>query len=432
MVGKEVTLVFAGVAVVALMLATTTTAWATTLAVTNTNDSGAGSLRQAIIDANASSDSDVIEIDAKGTIDLQSPLPTLGTDMTINGPGADELTVRRDSGGEYGIFVVPSGSTVSISGMTVANGYAPGNSLPGGGGIYNLGELTLADSTLSGNHTDNFGGGILNSWQDATHYGVAELDNVTVTDNSTYFLGAGVMNDGEMTITDSTVSGNGPASYAGGVYNDGTLTMSGSTVSGNNGGAQGGGFMNDYQGTATIINSTISGNVVGSQSTEGSPGGGVYNTNDSALTLSNSTVTNNSANFGGGIQNDEGSTVTIGGTIVAGNTAFNPTNHVSSDVFGEFASQGYNLIGRVDDASGFDGPGDLAGTAASPLNPVLRPLAGNGGPTKTHALSRKSSAVNMGDPTCPPPATDQRGVIRPQGARCDIGSYELRNPRRSR
>lgn len=430
-VARKLTVVFAGVILVALTLVTTTAAWASTLAVTNTNDSGAGSLRQAIIDANANSDSNVIELSATGTIDLQSPLPTLNTDMTINGPGADELTVRRDGGGEYGIFVVPSGSAVSISGLTISNGYAPGDSLPGGGGIYNLGELELTDSTVSGNHTNNFGGGILNSWQDATHYGVAELDNVTVIDNSTFFLGAGVMNDGEMTITNSTVSDNGPASYAGGVYNDGTLTMSGSTVSGNNGGAQGGGFMNDYQGTATITNSTISGNVVGSQSTAGSPGGGIYNTNGSVLTLSDSTVTNNSANFGGGIQNDGDSTATIGGTIVAGNTAFNPTNHTSSDVFGDFASQGYNLIGRTDDASGFDGPGDLTGTAVSPLNPVLRPLAGNGGPTKTHALSRKSPEVNMGDPTCPPPATDQRGLIRPQGARCDIGSYELRNPRRA-
>jgi hypothetical protein len=206
-------------------------------------------------------------------------------------------------------------------------------------------------------------------------------------------------------ITDSTVSDNGPASYAGGVYNDGTLTMSGSTVSGNNGGAQGGGFMNDYQGTATITNSTISGNVAGSQLTAGSPGGGIYNTNESVLTLSNSTVTNSSANFGGGIQNNEGSTTTIGGTIVASNTAFNPTNHISFDVFGDFTSQGYNLIGRTDDATGFDRPGDIIGAATSPLNPRLRPLAGNGGPTKSHALSRKSPALNAGDPVCPPPAT---------------------------
>lgn len=235
------------------------------------------------------------------------------------------------------------------------------------------------------------------------------------------------MNDGEMTITDSTVSNNGPFSFAGGVYNDGTLTMNGSTVSANNSGGQGGGIMNDYGGSATITNSTISGNAVGSSSTAGTPGGGIYNTNDSALTLTNSTVTNNTANFGGGIYNDDdGSTVTIGGTIVAGNTAFNSTNHVNSDVLGGFASQGYNLIGRVDDATGFDGPGDLTGTAASPLDPQLGPLANNGGPTETHALSPKSPAIDAGDPACPPPATDQRGVSRPQGLRCDIGAYEYR------
>lgn len=240
------------------------------------------------------------------------------------------------------------------------------------------------------------------------------------------------MNDGKMKITDSTISKNGPSSFAGGVFNDGNLTMEGSTVSANNGGAQGGGIMNDFGGSATITNSTISGNAVGRSPTGGASGGGVYNTNDSALALSNSTVTNNTANFGGGIQNDDdGSTAKVGGTIIAGNTAFNPTNHISSDVFGDFASEGYNLIGRVDDATGFDGPGDMTGTATSPINPQLRPLAGNGGPTKTHALSRKSPAVNAGDLACPPPATDQRGVSRPQGPRCDIGSYELRNPPRT-
>jgi hypothetical protein len=299
--------------------------------------------------------------------------------------------------------------------------------------VYNLGVLTLTDSTVSGNGTNNFGGGILNSWRSANVFGIAELDNVTVTNNESQLLGAGVMNDGEMTITDSTISKNGPSSFAGGVYNDGTLTMEGSTVSANDGGAQGGGIMNDLGGSATITNSTISGNAVGGPSSSGAAGGGIYNTNNSAIVLSNSTVTNNTANFGGGIDNEgdggiDSSTVTIGSTIVAGNTAFNPTNHVSSDVFGDFASQGYNLIGRVDDATGFDGPGDMTGTAASPINPQLRPLAGNGGPTKTHALSRKSPAVNAGAPACPPPATDQRGVSRPQGPRCDIGSYELRNP----
>jgi hypothetical protein len=418
--------------VMATMLSMTGSAWAVTFTVTNTNDSGAGSLRQAILDANASPGADTIDVTATGTINLQSPLPPLSTDMTITAPGADELTVRRDSGGEYGIFVIPSGATVSISGLTISNGYAlwtGAPSLPGGGGVYNLGTLSLTDSTISGNQTNNFGGGILNSWQDASHYGVAELHNVTVTDNSSAFLGAGVMNDGEMTITNTTVSNNGPFSYAGGVYNDGTLTMTGTTVSANKGGAQGGGVLNDYQGIATITNSTISGNAVGSPSPGGTSGGGILNTNDSTLTLSNTTVTNNTANFGGGIYNDDdGSTATLGSTIVSGNTAFNPTNHVSSDVLGDFASHGYNLIGRIDDATGFDGPGDMTGTATSPLNPQLRPLAGNGGPTKTHALSRKSPAVNAGDPACPPPATDQRGVSRPQGPRCDIGSYELRNP----
>jgi hypothetical protein len=81
-------------------------------------------------------------------------------------------------------------------------------------------------------------------------------------------------------------------------------------------------------------------------------------------------------------------------------------------------SGGYNLEGRTDCA--FTATGDKQNSA-----PGLAPLTSNGGPTQTLALLAGSPAIDAGDPACPPPATDQRGVSRPQGPRCDIGAFEV-------
>ena len=170
----------------------------------------------------------------------------------------------------------------------------------------------------------------------------------------------------------------------------------------------------------TIENSTISGN-----SAE-FVGGGVYQDShgSAAVLLRHVTIASNSATQGGGVY-DGSSSVTeshfiVNGSVVAENTAAGP------DAYALVTSQGHNLIGNGSGSTGFTNGvnGDQVGADGSPLNPFLGPLDSNGGATKTHALLAGSPAINTaGLVDCP--ATDQRGVSRPQGVACDVGAFEL-------
>ena len=172
-----------------------------------------------------------------------------------------------------------------------------------------------------------------------------------------------------------------------------------------------------------VTNSTLSGN-----SATAGVVGGIYNLG--TVNVTNSTLSGNSVTpggLGGGIANF--STVNVKSSIIAGNTDAigNP------DVFGAFTSQGFNLIGKSDGSTGFTNGvnNDLVGTIATPLNPLLGPLASNGGPTMTLALLSGSSAIDQGMNTGL--LTDQRGFARtadqpliPNASDgTDIGAFEL-------
>jgi hypothetical protein len=113
------------------------------------------------------------------------------------------------------------------------------------------------------------------------------------------------------------------------------------------------------------------------------------------------------------------------------------TGDTGNDIVGTFTSQGHNLIGTTTGATIAPATGDLFGTSASMINPMLGPLGSNGGSTPTMGLLDGSPAIDAGDPSnsgAAPPAppalvpsltTDQRGVARPQGAGNDIGAFEL-------
>lgn len=149
-----------------LMLARPPVVRAATLTVTNTNDSGAGSLRQAIIDA-ASGDTINFSLPASSTITLTSGELLINKNLTISGPGANLLPVQRSTAGgtpDFRIFNIAFGNfNVTISGLTISNGKASGDI---GGGILNqsTGTLNVTNSTISNNSaTDGSGGGIFNS-----------------------------------------------------------------------------------------------------------------------------------------------------------------------------------------------------------------------------------------------------------------------------
>lgn len=201
------------------------------LTVTNLGNSGAGSLRQAILDANDTTADDTITIEVTGTIKLAGALPDLSTNIDIQGPGANLLTVRRDTGGDYRIFTVPGGTTIALSGLTISNGMVDGN----GAGIYNAGTLTVSGCTLSGNATwfGGSGGGLYNS-------GTATVTASTFNGNYSDWSGSGLYNVGALTLSNSTVSGNAVGDYFGfgaiGAEGPSSRTIiTNSTISGNTG-----------------------------------------------------------------------------------------------------------------------------------------------------------------------------------------------------
>jgi len=218
---------------------------------------------------------------------------------------------------------------------------------------------------------------------------------------------------GKLDLRNLTIAnGSVPAGSGGGILNTGgTLTLTNSTVSSNATRLEGGGITN--RGTTTLLNSTVSGN-----SAADGFGGGIYNNFTGKLTLLNSTVSRNSAadGSGGGISN--AGVAQLQNTIVANSLSGGNCSGVA------ITSLGHNL--SSDGSCAFAEAGDLNNT-----DPMLGPLANNGGPTQTHALLPGSPAIDAGSSDCPPPATDQRGVSRPQdgdggaGAVCDVGAFEL-------
>jgi hypothetical protein len=366
-------------------------------------------------------------------------LPVISSEMTIEGNGS---TIQRDDGmstPEFRIFAVNEGGDLTLLETTVDRGVGFGGG--GGGGVFNLrGTVTITNSTISGNFTPvrtGRGGGVFNG------SGTVTITNSAISGNSANYDGGGVLNEaGTLTLTDSTISGNSAYNMGGGISNSvGTVIITGSTISGNvvlggvEGIANGGGVSSSF-GTLTLTNSTISDNSALS-------GGGLSNAGGTAI-LINSTITGNFALLGGGLFNEsffppppnpyydyDGEpsigTVTLSRTLISGNTG-STEPEVENDR-GTVIANDFNLFGYDGDAgvSGFS-PGATDIVPDVGLSSILdTTLADNGGFTQTHALVSGSPAVDAAGPDCPPPETDQRGVTRPQGIRCDIGAFELQS-----
>jgi predicted outer membrane repeat protein len=204
----------------------------------------AGDLRYCITNA---ADGDDIQFGVTGTINLTGALPDLTHSISIEGPEADMLTVRRgDAFGVYRILTVGASATVRLAGLTVADGL--GDVV--GGGILNRGVLAIDSSTIRGNDVladVGSGCGIAN-------FGMLSVTHSTIRDNVGVCIGGGIANDGTLTVADSTFSGN-RGSDGGGIANDGTLTITNSTLSGNTAFVEGGGIYS--QGEALHTRNTI-------------------------------------------------------------------------------------------------------------------------------------------------------------------------------
>ena len=389
-------------ACLALLIASPVSLPAAILTVTSTADSGVGTLRVALAGAGNSDTIDATGV--SGTITLTSGQLNVPNSVTILGPGPGVLTVSGNNAS--GVFNV-TGTNVTISGLTIANGYSTTN----GAGINAAGGpgsvLTVSGCVITNNNTTQNGGGIYN-------------------------------NNGTLMVIASTIRGN-LADFGAGIVNWGqpngaTLTVNASTLSGNSA-SSGGGILNWGQsGNATLIinASTLSGN-------SASYGGGGIDNNgwygNGTVKINASTFSGNSAPNGGGIYSDVFSgiaEVEIGDTIFkAGATGANILNNY---VTGIVTSDGDNL--SSDNGGGFlTATGDQNNT-----DPKLGPLQDNGGPTWTCALLPGSPAIDQGKTNAVPGlglATDQRGFTRPVilpgytnapgGDGSDIGAFEVQS-----
>ena len=277
------------------------------LTVTNTSALGTGSLAAAITTANGNGQAN--DITFSGTIWNTPQTITLGGTQltlsdtsgiqTITGPAAG-VTVSGNHASR--VFQVNASVTASISGLTITGGSTTG----AGGGLDNLGTVTLTNVTLSGNSASTLGGGLYNK-------ATATLIGCTVSGNTVGIRGGGLWSSGTITLTNDILSGNSASTNTGGgLYNKGTATLTGCTVSGNTA-AAGGGLCGYGSGeTMTLTNCTVSGN------TATNAGGGLVS--QGTATLTNVTLSGNSTSkAGGGLYNT--GTATLTNVTLSGNTA---------------------------------------------------------------------------------------------------------------
>jgi predicted outer membrane repeat protein len=325
----------------------------------------------------------------------------------------DHSTVARNVAGDMGGGIAARGGQITLRNSLVATNVAKN----GGGGIANTpltGLVSLTASRVIGNVASDptaDGGGILVNVAPLT------LSRSTVRGNRAGENGGGIYSHGQTSIDFSTVSEN-TAQFGGGIFADFNLALDRSALWGNRALVGGGLFLN--AGTSTIANVTLSGNTA-------SQGGGLFN--NATVGLFHTTVTRNTAEFGGGVDNNIDGILKVKNTILAQNQATTGAAE-GPDVYGTFTSLGRNLLGIVDGSSGFDASlRDQFGNSVTPLDPRLKPLADNGGPTLTHALRAGSPAIDAGDDDLGYPA-DQRGFDRYKDGdgdgtvSVDIGAFE--------
>jgi uncharacterized repeat protein (TIGR01451 family) len=298
--------------------------------------------------------------------------------VTFNcGPNPVLINIAPGTGGT-GTKVINQNTVINGGGLVTLSGGNAVNLFTVIAGV----NLSLQGLTLSNGNSGANGGAIFNNG------GTLSITNVTFSNNTAPFGGAIANSNGGITnVSGATFSGNSaPGGRGGAISNssNSTLSLTNVTFSSNTAGL-GGGLSNDFGGGVTVNNSTFSGN--------SAPGGG-----------------------GGGVFNDAGAN----NTIILRNTIITNSNGNDCLAASPLTDGGNNLASDI--SCGFSQASSLNNT-----NPLLGPLANNGGPTQTFALTAPSPAINRGNnATCA--TTDQRGFTRPGGANCDIGAFELGFP----
>ena len=369
--------------------ATFTVICAISATVQNTQDNGPGSLRQSVADVCAGGPVDFAPGLDGQTIVLTSVL-SINKNVSVDGR-ALATPVIIDGNNAVRILRVTTNVSATLAGLTLARGRAQ----PGGALLVETGAVvTLTNATVLSSTSTSDGGGIYN-------YGTMLVLSSTFAGNSSSIDGGSFYNVGRLTLQGSTFTGNTSNDDGGGLYNRGTLNAQGNTFTRNRSNDDGGGLYVDGSGPAMLTNTTFSAN------TSGYWGGAICTNSSGVITLTNSTLTGNGASVAGGGVRNLGK-LSIRNTIIANSGPGADCVNV-----GTLTSNINNLV--------------KDGTCGAALSgdPVLGPLADNGGATLTHALWPASPAIDAGsDAVGICPAADQRGVLRPQNLHCDIGAVE--------
>lgn len=416
----------------------------------------------------ASCDGNALEaaLGAGGTVTFNcgpAPLTIAANTMVIQNDvildGANLITLSGE--GSRQLFIVNAGFSLTLHNITLDSGNWTGN----GGAIANYGKLTLQSSTISNSRAEGagtLGGAIYNEGgsvalkesqllsNSAGQYGGGiastggslRVINSTIQENFAPTGGGGLWNANadvtieESHITENSASTEGAGNFGGALYNVGQMIVRRSTIDYNSATDGGGIYSQGAHSSLLVEDSTIKDNSVTS-------GAGALQLGDGTISIVNTTVSGNNAGiFAGGVEvGSTNGSQTFQNVTIYGNSAPEASNFYQDS--GEVilspslrnviianplgggancgflradASLGNNL--SDDETCNFTGAGDQQA-----VNPLLGPLADNGGPTLTHLPGQGSPAIDAGDNAfCP--AADQRGYVRPVDDICDIGAVD--------
>jgi predicted outer membrane repeat protein len=378
-----------------------------------------------------------IDTDGAGTVDITGSVISGNTDVNQGAGVYIDLAVGASPGA--------AGANMTMIGTIVSNNDALASSTTdgqggSGGGISNAGTglMKIVRSTISENFAAGSGGG----FDDENGFGTLDVEQSLFINNTAILDGGAIHEGGTSTlIKSSEIKGNSSGGVGGGIFADGTtLTLQASTIADNTSAGGGGGIEMRTSGTgtraSTITNSTIARNKA---LFNADVNGGGIDDQSGDLTLLNDTINANFGGNGGGVFWVGNNVLAVQNTIIAANIISG--SGAGTDVnnpTGTITDHGGNLIGISGPGSGnsgFTAGATQAGTVTNPLNPLLGPLANNGGPmvgSPGHAITLETEALLMGSKaidkgvSAGAPNTDERGMMRPDmmGERPDIGAYE--------